>query len=59
MRERKKAKLEQVKSIKGGGQTFFRAFSNFELGPLEVAPCMAGTFAQNMGARIAISPKWS
>ena len=28
----------------GGGQTFFRAFINSELGPPEVAPYMARTF---------------
>ena len=30
--------------LRGGGQTFFRAFINSELGPPEVAPCMARTF---------------
>ena len=28
----------------GGGATFFRSFINYELEPLDVAPCMAGTF---------------
>ena len=27
--------------LRGGGQTFFRAFINSELGLPEVAPCMA------------------
>ena len=35
----------------GGGQTFFRAFINSELGPPEVAPCMARTFGGVSGHR--------
>ena len=31
-------------TLRGGGQTFFRAFINSELGLPEVAPCMARTF---------------
>ena len=43
--------------IKGGGQTFFRAFINSELGPPEVAPCMARTFGEflDIGAEPAQS----
>ena len=49
----------------GGGQTFFRAFINSELGLPEVAPCMARTFGgvyghrRRTGSEIAISPRWS
>ena len=35
----------------GGGQTFFRAFINSELGLPEVAPCMALTFGGISGHR--------
>ena len=35
----------------GGGQTFFRAFINSELGLPEVAPCMARTFGGVSGHR--------
>ena len=37
--------------VKGGGQTFFRAFINSELGLPEVAPCMARTFGGVSGHR--------
>ena len=37
--------------LRGGGQTFFRAFINSELGLPEVAPCMAGTFGGVSGHR--------
>ena len=38
-------------SLRGGGQTFFRAFINSELGPPEVAPYMARTFGGVSGHR--------
>ena len=38
-------------AVKGGGQTFFRAFINSELGLPEVAPCMARTFGGVSGHR--------
>ena len=37
--------------LRGGGQTFFRAFINSELGSPEVAPCMARTFGGVSGHR--------
>ena len=37
--------------LKGGGANFFRAFINSELGPPEVAPCMARTFGGVSGHR--------
>ena len=37
--------------LRGGGQTFFRAFINSELGPPEMAPCMAQTFGGVSGLR--------
>ena len=42
---------QNVKGGGGGGQTFFRAFINSELGLPEVAPCMARTFGGVSGHR--------
>lgn len=49
--------------IKMGGK-LFRDFIIFELGQLEVVPCLAETFAQIAGTgmglgRIATSPRWA
>ena len=45
--------LQNIRSVnvKGGGQTFFGAFINSELGPPEVAPYMARTFGRVSGHR--------
>ena len=43
--------LFNIRLFKGGGANFFRAFINSELGPLEVAPCMARTFGGVSGHR--------
>ena len=42
---------EKAGILRGGGQAFFRAFINSELGPPEVAPCMARTFGGVSGHR--------
>ena len=47
--------------LRGEGQTFFRAFINSELGPPEVAPCMArryGYFLLHIWAGRCSEPVW-
>ena len=41
----------------GGGQAFFRVIISFGLGPPEVAPCMTGTFGEDLdlGTKPALS----
>ena len=43
--------IQRSTILKGGGQTFFRAVINSELGLPEVAPCMARTFGGVYGRR--------
>ena len=43
--------IDHCNQLRGEGQTFFRAFINSELGPPEVASCMARTFGGVSGHR--------